>query len=331
MWFSGIILADKSIPIGGGISIKTSINQVLFAKTLHGIWFADRLADPIFTPPIEVSMTTREFGLSVQSIAELAIVVAHAAPDLIDEIQIPPARSLQLFWQTSRQLQQRWTKRLESDTNWVSADMDRLEAFGLRLFACEMLVRTWGTVLARLDTRHGGGDLTLIARNVINGLTQVRYQVLAELLNQPPNEAQRVMQLDRFRRRTELWTDQILASFVTEPDGAAFAFDHQRLKQLQGARVWVSGVVETRSANGVAFSILSQFPAEFVDEPEFAGLMRAILMAIQPAHSTKPDASRSLMEWRIIAHRHRFGESPRYPGFASQDLSSEISPARTIG
>ena len=325
------MLADNSIPIGGGISVKTSTNQVLFAKTRYGIWFANRLADPIFTPPIEVSMTSREFGLSVRSIAELAIVVAHAAQDLIDEIQIPPARSLQLFWQTGRQLQQRWMKQLESDTNRVPHEMDRLESFAPGLFASEMLVRTWGTVLACLDRRNGSGDLTLIARNVINGLTQVRHHVLAELLNRPPNEAQRVMLLDRFRRRTELWTDQILASFATDYDGAAFAFDHQRLKQIQGASVWVSGAVETRSVNVVAFSSPLQFPAEFLDEPEFAGLMRAILMAIQPARSTKPDASRSLMEWRIIAHRHRFGESPRYPVSARQDLSAEISPARILG
>ena len=276
-------------------------------------------------------MTSREFGLSVRSIAELAIVVARAAQDLIDEIQIPSARSLQLFWQNSRQLQQRWTKQLESDTNLVSLGMDRLEAFGPRLFACEMLVRTWGTVLACQDQRNGSGDLTLIVCNVINGLTQVRHQVLVELLNQPPHEAQRVMQFDRFRRRTELWTDQILASFATDYDGAAFAFDHERRKEIQGASVWVSGAVETRSANGMAFSILSQFPAEFVDEPEFAGLMRAILMAIQPARSTKPDASRSLMEWRIMAHRHRCGESPRDPGFTRQDLSREIAPAQVRG
>ena len=58
--------------------------------------------------PDEVSMSSEEFGLTIRSVAELALVVSRAGDQLLDEGTIPTTAALRAFWQSSRRLQQRW-------------------------------------------------------------------------------------------------------------------------------------------------------------------------------------------------------------------------------
>ena len=255
-------------------------------------------------------MSSEEFGLTIRSVAELALVVSRAGDQLLDEGTIPTTAALRAFWQSSRRLQQRWLKVVDQEEASVSRDWKVLERLASRVFVCEMLVRTWSTVLASLDRRRGTEDLTSVARNIVIGLLQIRHRVLGGLLLCPPSEKDRVMEIDLLRRRCDRWTDLLLGQLAVKQGCLDFAFDPERARdfgeesQFPDAEASSPAFDHLMSA-GLRMAFLQHLPTEILDEPEFVALMRAILSCCSPNSFDGDRALCSMLGLRLAATEHR--------------------------
>ena len=259
-------------------------------------------------------MSSEEFGLSIRSVAELALMVSRSSGSLLDETEIPTIGALRLFWQSSRRLQKRWTHSLDDRTAGDSLDIELLEGLLPRVFVCEMLVRTFSTILAAQDRSRGTEDLTSVARNVCQGLMQIRHRVLSDLLALPDRDHERVMNLDRLRRRCDRWTDLLLGPIATEYDCFQFAFDAERARDFgEDADDFplATDAINHLVSAGMRLTFLHHFASAPIDEPEFAGLMRSILSCFATTSFQPENVFRSLLEMRIVATEHRNQVVPR--------------------
>lgn len=231
-----------------------------------------------------------EPGLTVKSLAEVAWLVSRAGRATIESGTEPSATSLRQFWQSARQLQRDWDQSLGAESG-LPLDSTQFEATAAQLFATELLVRVWATVLATIDVRTGKNDLTRIAGNTVSGLLQLRHQVLGRLVDQPESPSWAAA-LDRLRRRCDRWTDLLIGNLVGNDDVFQFAFDPDRARDFaEEARMGDSiHPVELLISAGVHLSFLGHLPDITLDSSAYQELIRSILQSI-PADAFNDDGS----------------------------------------
>ena len=200
-----------------------------------------------------------------------------------------------------------------------------LERLAPRVFACEMVVRTWGTILARLDLRREKDDLIRLSRNAVNGLLQIRNGILSRLLMVPDSSSGRLTEIDRLRRRCDRWTDLLLGPIATGCGCFEFAFDEERARDFgEEGRIADPGtgphVVEHLVSAGLRLAFIQHLPIEEVDVPEFDCLARSILSNIPHQAFHRDGSLRTLLEQRIAASRMRPESKPT--------LDSQVAPRR---
>ena len=254
-------------------------------------------------------MPSGNHGLSARSLAELALIVSRLARSVIDDSIVPSVGSLQSFWQNSRTLQQRWAKSLHGWTSADSPDVEFLENLAPRVFACEMLVRTWGTALVALDRRCGTDDLTYVARSAVVGLQQIRHGILSRLLGLPESMNDRVMQVDRLRRRCDRWTDLLIGPIAFKSDCFEFAFDTERSRDF-GEEGSIADPatgphpIEHLVSAGLRLTFLKHLSPANLEEPEFAGLTQSVLSSLPECAFHRDGSLRSSLEKRVeVSHR----------------------------
>lgn len=256
-------------------------------------------------------MPREDYCLSTRSIAELALVVCQSAERVLLDRTGPTSSNLRLFWQSSRSLQKQWTSALDEADMSNPLDVDYLRCLASRVFVTEMLIRTFSTVLACLDRDHETEDLTAVTRNMANGMMQIRNRVLSEALLIPANGRDHVVEIDRMRRRCDRWTDLLIGQIAGEADEYQFAFDPVRAKDFACESVAVAGggqacAISYLVSAGLRLEFLRHLPDDSLDEPEFAGLMRAILSSLPAAFDSREGALNSLLRLRIVARGHRY-------------------------
>ncbi len=264
-------------------------------------------------------MSSHHCGLSTKSLAELALVVSRVARSVLDESAVPSAASLRSFWQSSRSLQQRWMKILDDWTAAGTLDVELLERLAPRVLTCEMLVRTWSTVLAALDRRRGTKDLTHLTRNVVGGLMQIRHGVLSRLLEIPETEHRQVMNIDRLRRRCDRWTDLLVGPLAVGYDCFDFTFDRERARDF-GEEGSIADPatgphpIEHLVSAGLRLTFLQHLSAEPIEEPEFVDLTQSILSSIPHQAFHRDGSLRTLLEQRIAVSHQRLESRARFDG-----------------
>ena len=262
-------------------------------------------------------------GLSTRSLAELALVVSRVSRYLIDESVIPSTASLRLYWQSNRSLQRHWMIELDEWSALKTFDIERLGQLAARVFTCEMLVRTWSTILAGLDRRTGGDDLTRLARSAVSGLQQIRNGVLSRLLQIPGEASDRMLELDRLRRRCDRWTDLLLGPIAVECGCFEFAFDPERARDFGEEGLIADPAsgphpIEHLVSAGLRLTFIQHLSAESIDELEFVVLTQSILSNIPQQAFHRDGSLRTLLEQRIAASRRRL-ESRATLEFKSTD------------
>ncbi len=255
-------------------------------------------------------MLSQNCGLSIRSLAELALLISRVTPDKLDESAVPSTASLKLFWQSSRSLERHWMTELDDWTAAGTLAIEPLEQLAPRVFLCEMVARTWGTIIANLDRRRGGDDLTRLARNAVSGLLRIRNGILSRLLTIPESESNRVLNLDRLRRRCDRWTDVLLSSAAIENDCFEFAFDHTRARDFGEESLTASpatgpNVADHLVSAGLRMTFIQQLPDEPVNEPEIMCLMQSILSNIPATNLHRDGTLRTSLERRILASRQQ--------------------------
>ena len=175
-----------------------------------------------------------------------------------------------------------------------------------RVFASEILVRTFSTLLAAFDHRLGTDDLTRVARNVVSGLLQIRMKTLSQLLVVPEIDHDRVLKIDRLRRRCDRWTDLLIGTIASTDNCFEFAIDPDRARDFGEESVFAETEYGPRPfenlvSAGLRGTFLQHLSNQCFDEPEFLILTKSILACV-PRQALHRDGSfRTLLERRIYA------------------------------
>ena len=249
-------------------------------------------------------MSSQRFGLSAKSLAELALVVSQVARGVLEENSAPSAESLRGFWQSSRMLQKHWMNDLDAAANENSRDIGFFEWLAPRVFTSEILVRTFSALLASLDQRLATDDLTRVARNVVGGLHQIRLMVLSQLLAVSEVHYDRVLKIDRLRRRCDRWTDLLVGTIGIRANCFEFAFDPDRARDFGEEAMFAETDFRSRPfehlvSAGLRGTFLQHLSNQNFDEPEFLILAQSILSSI-PRQTLHRDGSfRTSFERRI--------------------------------
>lgn len=251
-------------------------------------------------------MSQPERGLSARSLAELALIISRVARTCCDDSGIPSIASLRAFWQSSRLLEQRWTKYLDEWSAAERLDVEALKRISHRIFTSEMLVRTWSTVLAGIDRRRGSDDLLRLGRNAVNSLARVRNGVLARLLRVPDANAMDVMEIDRLRRRCDRWNDLLIGSMFVRSECLEFAFDSERARDFSEESLSTDPAIGPHPAEhfisaGLRLNFIRHLSVEPIEEPEMVCLIKSILSNIPPSALHRDGTFRSLLEQRIAS------------------------------
>ena len=255
-------------------------------------------------------MHSVEVGLSVKSLAEVALLVSRVGRCVIDDGREPSPNSLREFWQQTRSLQQQWTLRLGA---WSAEDdpkLSQLAELCTQLFISEMLTRVWSTVLRGVDLHTGRDDLSRVARNAVSGLLQVRHGVMSRLLQQPDSSAAEVAEIERVRRRSDRWTDLLIGNLAGSRELFEFAFDVERAKDFATESIEYDPAtgphpVEHLVAAGLRMAFLGQLPGTPLTEPAFTQLVQSVLGALPQAAFHQDGSLRSVLERRVSSRTLR--------------------------
>ena len=255
-------------------------------------------------------MHSVEVGLSVKSLAEVALLVSRVGRCVIADGHEPSPNSLREFWQQTRALQQQWTSRLDAWSAEADPELSQLAELGAQLFISELLTRVWSTVLLGVDRQTGRDDLSRVARNAVSSLLQVRHGVMSRLLQQPDTSASQVAEIERLRRRSDRWTDLLIGNLAGSHDLFEFAFDVERAKDFATESIEYDPAtgphpVEHLVAAGLRMAFLGQLSGTPLTEPAFQQLVQSILGAL-PQDAFHQDGSlRSVLERRVSSRTLR--------------------------
>ena len=225
-------------------------------------------------------MYSTEAGLSVSSLADVALLASRVGRIAIENQTEPSSASLREFWQQSRELQQMWTLRLDQWTPASDPELRQLGELATQVFGCELMTRVWSTVLLGIDRQTGRDDLSRIARNAVSGLLQVRHGVMSRLLQLPESATPQITEIERFRRRCDRWTDFALESIEFDPSTGPHPVEHL-------------------VAAGLKMAFLGQLPESQLTNPAFQRLVQSILGALTQNAFHEDGSVRSLLERRV--------------------------------
>ena len=220
-------------------------------------------------------------GSTIKSLVEVAWLTARVGRQIIAGRAEPSPDALRAFWQSTRVLQQHWTEQLDDWSPATDPELLQLEEITAQFLTTELMSRVWATVLAGLDRQTGKNDLTRIARNVVNGLRQLRHRVLSQLLTASAAWEGRAAEIDRLRRRCDRWTD-LLVGHVAGIEGTFdFALNPERARDF--AEEYAEEASVSRSAmnrlvsTGLRLAFVGQLPEVHLNHPAFDRMTQSVL------------------------------------------------------
>lgn len=140
---------------------------------------------------------------------------------------------LEEYWVASKCRLDRWARSFrDAGTNVSNGGdfraTDTFQATLVEILVSELLTRVWSAVLCGQDERRGVVQASPIAHSIFQGHLEARHRVLGYLARDAAPSVSRRMQLDRIRRRSELWSDILLAHTRLPNYIPEFAVDAQR-------------------------------------------------------------------------------------------------------
>ena len=280
-------------------------------------------------------MYSTEAGLSVSSLADVALLASRVGRIAIENQTEPSSASLREFWQQSRELQQMWTLRLDQWTPASDPELRQLGELATQVFGCELMTRVWSTVLLGIDRQTGRDDLSRIARNAVSGLLQVRHGVMSRLLQLPESATPQITEIERLRRRCDRWTDLLIGDLAGNSDVFEFAFDIERardfaLESIEFDPSTGPHPVEYLVAAGLKMAFLGQLPESQLTNTAFQRLVQSILGAL-PQNAFHEDGSvRSLLERRVSSRvlREKMMPASLLGGIMVSDAAAQLTETR---
>lgn len=241
---------------------------------------------------------------------ELAALVSVHGPVLVRNSPPIPPQSVERYWVASKSRLDRWGRTLKTlsatdhSKQAGSHDAVSLSVRGVleEILTGEVLTRLWTAAMCAYDRRRGTDVAEPVVRSVLIGHLEARHRVLTLLVRGPAVSAEQAVRLNQLRRRTERWTDMLLASLAEWVDVGEFAFDPARTKDFAedltfqasmkgGQHAWPLVIASLRAAfrqglcptcpnfdlnAQIGEAILSAFSTELFDS---TGLVQSLWMA----------------------------------------------------
>lgn len=282
-----------------------------------------------------MSSLSRFSLMQTSELVELATIVARHGVAATSAAEQPSVRGLENYWTASKCRLDRWGRSLASLRRGEEPDFP--DGFGSvrglieEILGSEILTRVWTASVASFDRHRKLQDGEVVARSVFIGQLEMRNRVLKLLIESPTIASVEAVELNRLRRRAELWTDLLLAPLGARHDVGEFAFETSRLEKFvadfSGAsrgdvhdpaalvdvtiRTTAKHLFAAPSPNfdlnaRVAAAILESYPAERFDS---LGLLRSAWLVRMA--TTADDARRLVSEW-IPEPRVESGAEVRY-------------------
>jgi hypothetical protein len=241
------------------------------------------------------------------SLAELALVGSIFGR--ADSSLLPPSLGpiLRRFWLASRTLQQSWLGELSRLRTELSPETERFERIALELFLTELLTRVWGTNWTIADRVRKQQDAERILGNVLQGLGRVRREVLMLMVrNWQDDPTDLISRLDRFRRRSERWTDLLIAGPASIYGTWEFAVDEDRARDFGGEN-WSRFGGEADPASllisaGLRVMFGTPWPPGCCRAEPFAALASAILATLPESAFGEDGTLKPAKEWLQIGY-----------------------------
>ena len=227
-------------------------------------------------------------------LVELAAMVSIHGPLLVrSDRRISPS-GLEQYWSTSKIRLDRWARDMKrSAAPREAADAARPAhgetsqlAIIEEVLTSEVLTRLWTAILTAHDRQRGTSEAEPIARSVLIGHMEARHRVLKLIGGGPGLAVEDAIRANRLRRRTERWTDVLIARLPASHDLSELASYPERARELvsefagEHHMVWPMMMASLRvafrnplcaeSPNSdlnarIASSILACFPPEVFD------------------------------------------------------------------
>ena len=269
-------------------------------------------------------------------LVELAVGLARHSAALTASTAELSQRGLENYWTASKCRFDRWGRALQGLRR---GELPDFHGFGTvrglieEMLGGEILARIWTAVVVSRDRALGRQDAEILVRSVYVGQLDIRNRVLKILIHGPSMNAAEAVELNRLRRRAELWIDMLLATFGPRHDVGEFAIDAARMSKMatdfrEGATrvrrmgdpaAWADVTLRTAAKHAfaspapnfdlnakVAAAVLETLPADLFDS---LGLLRSAWM-IRMA-TTADDAQRLVSEMFETAVGDNLPKNPR--------------------
>jgi hypothetical protein len=133
------------------------------------------------------------------------------------------------LWQVMRDIGGDWQRRHQQldryrEAAWSRTWCDDLSRFAHEVLAAELLVRVLGTVLAAQDKQRDQSHARPIIEHILLAVQHARSKALELVVH----AGDPVASVDRFRRRSERWTDVLVGPALARHGVAVFAHDARR-------------------------------------------------------------------------------------------------------
>ena len=245
-----------------------------------------------------------------ETIELAALVVTHGRPLVANRSPLS-ASGLNEYWLASKCRADRWVRSLrrsqrDLESRPREAVWPRTWSVLSEIMAADVLTRVWTAVVVASDRGRGSDEGETVVRNILAGQAEARNRGL-RLILQASREGQAshpilsAEALENYRRRTERWTDLLVAYLVVEHDVSEFACQPDRARDFaedigreernSGRRGWELTIRSLHNAFAslpdppvpntdlnarIADSILSCFGTEMFDS---IGVLQSLWMA----------------------------------------------------
>lgn len=172
--------------------------------------------------------------MQTADLVDLALLAALHGPKLLASDNGPSVSGIEDYWTASKCRFDRWSTSLARVRRGESpGDASRptsLRGLFEEILGGEVLTRVWTAVVAAFDRRRNTQDNDVVVRSVYIGHQEMRQRVLKLLSGGPGLTSGEAVEMNRLRRRTEQWTDMLLAFLAVSENVTEFAFEPSRVQ-----------------------------------------------------------------------------------------------------
>lgn len=177
--------------------------------------------------------------MQAHQLVELSALIAVNSRSFVHDRGRMSDAKIGQYWSSSRTRLDRWARALKQfsptkpppgrrpSAAWKSV-YPTLE----EIFTGEILTRIWTAMACEHDRRRGSSYVSPVVRSVVLGHMEARNRALNVMFHAQEHEERQVLAADRLRRRSERWTDMLLAFILPDCEIDEFAFDANRAREF---------------------------------------------------------------------------------------------------